>query len=332
MTLRDLGLGSGSEPLGPTIGNIGAAAGVWPPPAYIATGDRLNALRQADVANSYLGVYGPRAVTGPARGSPAGMPEQARDLPMLALTRERIARELEGNPALARSFDANTTAEVGSNPDARRKYQASVIDRAVQTGQPLGNVVNAPDYYPPGTRAATRTSGYEVDPALWQGANPANFATGNASFDPKTGRWVGFGGGPQTAMSGSGFGRELYGIEATPGWQQYADLVGYTGPTRTPIGPTGPGGGAPDTTPLGWQQTVAAEPAGVGYVPSEKVAQGATTAPEELEPQKKESSFLSRFLGALGDTDIKPAKIPAIPSPQYGAVFRPAPIGSRGVR
>src|SRR4030095_5521676 len=89
-----------------------------------------------------------------------------------------------------------------------------------------------------------------------------------------TGRWVGFGGGPQTAMSGSGFGRELYGIEATPGWQQYADFVGYTGPTRTPIGPSGPGGGAPDTTPLGWQQTVAAEPAGLRYVPPQQAAPG----------------------------------------------------------
>src|SRR4030095_9968527 len=89
-----------------------------------------------------------------------------------------------------------------------------------------------------------------------------------------TGRWVGFGGGPQTAMSGSGFGRELYGIEATPGWQQYADYVGYTGPTRTPIGPSGPGGGAPDTTPLGWQQTVAAGPGRHGLGPAREGAAG----------------------------------------------------------
>jgi hypothetical protein len=332
-TLRDLGLGSGSEPGfgGPavTIGDIGAGAGAMPAPSYIDVAERLQAMRQADRENAFLGVYGPRSLTGPARGSPAGMPEQARDLPPLALTRERVARELENNPDLARKFDINTTAEVGMSPDARRKYQASVIDRAVATGVPLGDVVGNPSYYPPATTRATAASGYGVDPALWEGANPANFATGNASFDPRTGRWVGFAGGPQTATSGSGKGgMELYGIENTPGWREYAQYVGYTGPERTAIGPGGPSGGTVDNAPLGWQSTVSTGP---NYVPESQVPQGATTAPEDLQPaEEKKSNFMSRFLGALGN--FAPPKVATIPPIQYsGPTFRPAPISSRNI-
>ena len=86
----------------------------------------------------YLGTEGPRSVTGPPRGSPAGNPQQADEVSPLQLTRERIKRELEDNPRLARTFDANTTAEVGRGPIARQGYQASAIDRAVQEGSRSG--------------------------------------------------------------------------------------------------------------------------------------------------------------------------------------------------
>jgi len=322
-TLQFLGLGSGSVP-GPTIGNIGAdATRLWPNVPIVSL--------YPPSGRDYLGVSNPR-ITGPARGSPAGLPMQARDAPTLMLTRERIARELEDNPALARRFDISTTAEVGSSPDARRKYQASVIDRAAATQRPLADVLTDPSYYPPETLRATRASGLAVDPELWAGANPANFATGNASLDPRTGRWVGFGGGPQTAMSGSGRGAELYGMEAVPGYKEYADYVGYGGPMKTAIGPSGPSGPT-DTTPLGWQETVSASPSGVGYVPEEKVAQGATTNPEDLKPGGP--TFMDKFYSALGSlTPKKPAAVPTIPQAQYGgaAFFRPAPIGGRGIR
>ena len=52
-----------------------------------------------------------------------------------------------------------------------------------------------------------------MDDSLWAGANPINYGTGNASRDPRTGRDVGFAGGPQTAS----IGRERYGIEGQRG-------------------------------------------------------------------------------------------------------------------
>lgn len=194
-----------------------------------------------DPLTPWLGLYGNRRLVGRGRGSPAGMPVQAREADPFSLTRERIGDELASDATLRRDFDANTTAEVGADPAKRRMYQAATIDRAVQSGKPLADVVNAPDYYPPETRRATATTGQGTDPSVWEGANPANYATGNASFDPKTGRWVGFAGGPQTATSGSGRGMELYGIEGQAGLP-YARAMGYAGPDRTAIGPQGPQG------------------------------------------------------------------------------------------
>ena len=47
----------------------------------------------------FLGTEGPRSLTGPPRGSPAGgLPVQAREAPNLMLTRERVQRELTDNP------------------------------------------------------------------------------------------------------------------------------------------------------------------------------------------------------------------------------------------
>jgi hypothetical protein len=152
---------------------------------------------------------------------------------------------LEGNPALRQKFDINTTAEVGTSPAARNTYQALTLDRAAARGESLPYTLSrgpgTPDPYYPGTTANARTaSGQGVSPALWGGANPANYGTGNASFDPKTGRWVGFAGGPQTGSVQTGSGTENTGIEGP-------DLAavrrfGYQGPSKTAIGPGGPQG------------------------------------------------------------------------------------------
>jgi hypothetical protein len=190
----------------------------------------------------YLGTEGSRRLTGPPRGSPAGNPQQADEVSPLQLTRERVQRELEDNPRLARIFDANTTAEVGRGARARQGYQAATIDRAVQQGVPLDNIVNNPNYYPFSTRVARATTGQGVDESLWGGANPVNFGTGNASRS-RAGRDVGFAGGPQTASIGA----ERYGIEGQAGLP-YARAAGYTGPSTTPIG-FGPG------APVGSQGT-----------------------------------------------------------------------------
>ena len=95
--------------------------------------------------------------------------------------------------------------------------------------------MNNPNYYPLRTTSATDVSGRGVDNSLWAGANPINYGTGNASRDPRTGRDVGFAGGPQTGSIGA----ERYGIEGQAGLP-YARAVGYTGPDRTAIG-FGPG-------------------------------------------------------------------------------------------
>ena len=193
-----------------------------------------------DPINPYLGAFGGRRLTGRGRGSPAGLPWQARDVSPFTLTRERVQDELEGNPQLQRKLDMNTTAEVGTDPIKRRWYQALTIDRAVATGKPLDEVVNAPDYYPGTTTSKTATTGQAPDASIWEGANPANFATGNASYDPVKQRWVGFAGGPQTSVFGTGRTAELGGIEG--GTMPYARAMGYGGPERTAIGPQGPQG------------------------------------------------------------------------------------------
>jgi hypothetical protein len=108
-----------------------------------------------DPLTPYLGAFGARRLTGRGRGSPAGLPWQARDVSPFTLTRERVADELEGNPQLQRKLDMNTTAEVGTDPIKRRWYQALTIDRAVATGKPLDEVVNEG-----GTMPYARAMGY----------------------------------------------------------------------------------------------------------------------------------------------------------------------------
>src|SRR5262249_54999506 len=117
--------------------------------------------------------------------------------------------------------------------------------RAAARGEALPYTLSrgpgTPDrYYPWSTVAATRASGLGVSPALWGGANPAGYATGNASYDPRTGRYVGFGGGPQTGSVATGGGREYGGVEGPD--LAAARRYGYEGPSRTAIGPSGPQG------------------------------------------------------------------------------------------
>ena len=48
---------------------------------------------------------------------------------------------------------------MGTDPGKRRWYQALTMDRAVQTGKPLAEVVNAPDYYPGEDHRRTAATG-----------------------------------------------------------------------------------------------------------------------------------------------------------------------------
>ena len=207
-----------------------------------------------------LGVLDPqgrelsRGIAGPGRGSPAGNPEQADDTPNLARVRERFRPMLEGNSALRQKFDANTTTEVGTDPARRDFYQAMTLDRAAARGESLPYTLSrgpgTPDRFYPGVTTNARVgSGQGVSPALWGGANPANFGTGNASRDPLTGRDVGFAGGPQTGSAGA----ERGGIEGPD--LPAARRFGYTGPSSTAIGF---GSGAPQGT-YGGDASAAAE-------------------------------------------------------------------------
>lgn len=322
-TLADLGLDDSGELLG-------VAAGSFPPSPVFNTLDRLGN-NQPSLA-PYIGALGPVDVTGPARGSPGGLPVQAADAPSLMLTRERFQRQLEDDPNLAFQLARNRSAEIGPNatPSEQAFYDALVLDRAAARGEPLAYTLSNPRYFPSTTlnyRGAVNMA--PTNPALFAGANPANFATGNASFDPRTGRWVGFGGGPQTATIRTGRGMELAGIERTD--LPYARTVGYGGPGTTAIGPTGPTG--MDMTNIapagGWETTVGVSPSGVGYVNANRVAQGATTRPEDLQRRIEPSTFLQRFFRALDFTPAK-ASTANIPAMQYGPVFRPTPIGRGG--
>ena len=67
------------------------------------------------------------------------------------------------NPALQRRFDANTTAEVGTDPESAAGIRRT-IDRAVQTGAPLAEVVNKPNYYPSTTTGKARPPAWAWTP------------------------------------------------------------------------------------------------------------------------------------------------------------------------
>src|SRR5215831_14862347 len=175
-----------------------------------------------------IGMGGPD-LEGPARGSPAGPVQQARDANPLALARERIAVELQNNPQVAQRFDALTTAEVGQDPAARQRFQEATINRALAQNRTLAETMTGA-YYPPETYGRMQQqgpSGAGVSPGVMEGSNAANFATGNASGT------VGFAGGPQTAAAGG----ERFGIEGPT--MPWARAMGYGGPGGQP----GMGGG-----------------------------------------------------------------------------------------
>ena len=325
-----------SWPIGNTLDNMGAAAGTFPPGPVFNTLDRLGAQRGESTA-PYIGALGPRSVTGPGRGSPGGLPIQAREAPSLMLTRERLQRALEDNPGLAATLARNRSAEIGptASPERRAWYDALVLDRAAARGEPLDYTLTNRAYFPSTTTGYRGAIGnYETDPALFAGANPANFATGNASRDPRTGRQVGFEGGPQTSSIGGGSNPERGGIERRD--LPYARAVGYTGPDTTPIGvvPGAPlGMDATDLTSGGWNTTVSAAPGaaggGVGYVRPDLVAQGASTNPADLEKVKEQGNFLSRLLAGFDFRPATPAKAAPLGFGDSKLPLQFAPVGQR---
>jgi len=240
-------------------------------------------------------------IAGPSRGSPAGNPEQADDMPNLARVRERFRPMLENNAALRKKFDVNTTAEAGTDQAARDFYQGLTLDRAAARGESLPYTLSrgpgTPDRFYPGVTTNARTaSGIGVSPALWGGANPANYGTGNASRDPLTGRDVGFAGGPQTGSVGG----ERGGIEGPD--LAAARRFGYRGPSTTAIG-FGPG--APQGT-YGGDRSAAAE-AKQSYPEGEREKVGVT--PDQERKQGQAGPGADTGTGAVG------RKIPGLEKP-----------------
>ena len=189
---------------------------------------------------AYPPMPGGGGMQAPQEAAPYGQPNPVT----LAQFRDPIRRELEAVPGLEKRLDEITTAEVGRDPGMRQRFQEGIINRVAASGgkTTLAQELENRGYYPGATfRRAAREggTGQGVSPAMFdptQPSNLSNYATGNASFDPRTGRYVGFAGGPQTGF----YKGEQTGIEGRdlPTMQR----VGYSGPTRTGLGPAGPRG------------------------------------------------------------------------------------------
>jgi hypothetical protein len=168
----------------------------------------------------------------------------------LGAQRQRIFAELQNDPQTARQFDAMVTAEAGQDPMKRQIVGETMINSALSSNQPLKAILSRQNFYPPETfaRAAQGGSGQPMTEATWDPVNPANVAgygTGNASMDPRTGRQVGYAGGPQTAFAGGYRTGEGAGIEG--GTMPWARSVGYQGPGGATA--RGPGGPQPQMEP-----------------------------------------------------------------------------------
>jgi hypothetical protein len=224
------------------------------------------------------GMMDPSAMSaqqGPMGGAPmgggAGGPQMTGSMPMLpqqmqptaqaprmsvqpaplAAARERARQELESTPGLLRRVDELTTAEVGKDPRARQMFMEDIINASAAENVPLSAVLENRKYFPEETYARARRegpAGMGVTPAMFDPINPSNltnFGTGNASFNPKTGRWVGFQKGPQTAF----YRGEEHGIERPH--LPWARAHGYAGPDTTALGPRGPQGPGGPTGDIG---------------------------------------------------------------------------------
>jgi len=135
-----------------------------------------------------------------------------------------------------------TYAEVGTQgPEAQQAFMETILNRALAQNKSVWDILRG-SYFPPVTHSTaaqgigpnTRASYEPILQNVMAGSNISNFATGNASIDPKTGKWVGFGGGPVTAS----YGGERYGIEK--GTEDWWKNLGYGG-SPAPWVPSGRG-------------------------------------------------------------------------------------------
>lgn len=149
------------------------------------------------------------------------------------IDRTSFSEELR-DPAVKQRLFAITEAEVGGQgPEAQQAFMETIFNRASSRRQTLAETMRG-SYFPQETH--DRTAARMGDPRLEKkyasifdrvssGSNISGFATGNASKDPRTGREVGFDGGPQTSK----FGGERFGIEGSDRkWARQAQSAAKT--------------------------------------------------------------------------------------------------------
>jgi hypothetical protein len=225
-------------------------------------------------------------------GPTAQAPRMSVQPAPLSVARERARVELESTPGLLSKVDKLTTAEVGADPRARQMFQEGLINRAAAGGVPLATAIEDRQYYPPETYARARReggTGQGVTPAMFDPINPSNltnFATGNASIDPRTGRPVGFQQGPQTAY----YQGEQHGIERPN--LPWARAMGYSGPDTTALGrggPQGPGGPTGDVGQLKPEDIMRSQQTGYGPLTFGQMAR-------RIEQKSPNSSAMAKFM------------------------------------
>lgn len=196
-----------------------------------------------DFAGEITQAFNPVTSRDGAPAPPLPEPREVNTVQTPLAANQRMQAELE-NPYVMDRLIAMTRAEVSNlGPEGAQKFLETIRNRAAAEGKSLAQVLGDRRYFPAITfaRASQPVSAAEREqyaPLVSQamaGSNTANYATGNASYDPVKQRWVGFQGGPTTATTGRGMGTELYGIEKPNlGW---AHSVGYEGGEQAPYEP-----------------------------------------------------------------------------------------------
>tara|TARA_R110000772_G_scaffold255780_2_gene372070 strand:- start:2350 stop:4338 length:1989 start_codon:yes stop_codon:yes gene_type:complete len=130
------------------------------------------------------------------------------------VNRERIRKELEGDPDLQRLLYASTAAEVGSQGEAAQQaYMETVTNRAAASGRSLRSILQDPGYYPDSTKEKLNNQSPpnyndQLNRVL-AGSNITNLATDNASSGLADRRVAA--GNPSTRIGGELFYANYYG-------------------------------------------------------------------------------------------------------------------------
>lgn len=214
-------------------------AGVSPPPSPYFTPNQVQ-----DWSGPITQSFNPETIRDqpppPQVPPPLPGPREVSTVTSPLAANQRIQAELE-NPYIMDRLIAYTQAEAGNlGTEGKHKFLETIRNAALSSGRSIAQILADPTYFPRVTHMRARapvddTTRAEYEPLIAQslsGSNTANFATGNASWDPKRQRFVGFAGGPVTSTTGSGRAAEHWGIESKD--LPWARSVGYEGGEAAP--------------------------------------------------------------------------------------------------